>query len=143
MRTSHRLRHRPCVRAAALSALLLTAALNGAAAQQARVVAEAADDYAAYCAGCHGAAGKGDGELAAQLVTPPSDLTQITRRYGDFPFWRVYDIIASEEPVSGHDTFQMPQFAARLEADAGKPGYLPGHLRILLLTHYVEDLQGR
>ncbi|MBW1885021.1 MAG: cytochrome c [Deltaproteobacteria bacterium] len=31
--------------------------------------------FAAYCAVCHGPAGKGDGPAAAALVPPPSDLT--------------------------------------------------------------------
>lgn len=27
-----------------------------------------AEDFAAYCSGCHGATGKGDGELAGELA---------------------------------------------------------------------------
>ncbi len=141
MRISIGLRNLPAIRAAALSVLLLAAGADGAAAQQAKVVAAAADDYARYCTACHGTAGQGNGELAAKLVIPPGDLTRIAGRNGRFPFWRVYDIIAGEEPVAGHDTFQMPEFAARLRADEGKPGYLPAHIRILLLTHYLESLQ--
>ena len=138
-RMSHQVRHR--IAASLLFACLLLSGTQSGFAQQAKVVAAAADDYARYCAACHGAAGHGDGELAAKLVMPPSDLTRITERNGGFPFWRVYDIIASEQPVPGHDTFQMPQFAARLNADESKPGYLPAHIRILLLTHYLESLQ--
>ncbi len=133
--------------AAALFAALLLAPASTAVAQQSplqeKVVAEAADDYAQYCAACHGAAGKGDGELASKLVKPPSDLTAIAARDDGFPFWRVYEIIAGEVSVPGHDTFQMPAYAARLKADEGKPGYLPSHLRVLLLTHYLENLQAR
>ena len=135
----HRTRHFFAVWA--FFACLLGASVSAAWAQQAKVVAAAADDYAAYCAACHGAAGQGDGELASKLVKPPGDLTAIAARDGGFGFWRVYDVIASEKPVPGHDTFQMPQFAARMKADEGKPGYLPAHLRILLLTHYLESLQ--
>jgi len=109
----------------------------------AKVIADAVDDYARYCAACHGPQGRGDGEMAAILVKSPSDLTQITERYGRFPFWRVYSIIAGDEPITGHDTFQMPQYSARMKADESKPGYLPTHIRILLLTHYLESLQPR
>ena len=111
--------------------------------QQAKVVAEALEDYEENCVACHGSQGRGDGEMARILVKPPSDLTQITERYGRFPFWRIYSILAGDVNVPGHDTFQMPQFLARMAADEGKPGYLPTHIRILLLTHYLESLQER
>jgi mono/diheme cytochrome c family protein len=126
---------------AALLACLPAVLIPSAYAQQAKIVAEAAEDYALYCAACHGAEGRGDGELASKLVKPPSDLTGIAARHGEFPFWRVYAMVAGEEPVPGHDTFQMPQYAERMKADEEKPGYYPSHLRILLLTHYLESLQ--
>ncbi len=136
---NRRVRHR--LAAGLACACLSFASTPWAVAQQAKVVGEAADDYARYCAACHGAQGRGDGELATKLVEPPSDLTSISQRSGSFPFWRIYDVIAGDQPVPGHDTFQMPEFAARLKADESKPGYLPAHIRILLLTHYLESLQ--
>ncbi len=81
--------------------------------------------------------------MAPILASPPSDLTQISSDTGAFPFWRIYNIIAGDVAVPGHDTFQMPRFDERLQADVGKPGYLPSHIRVLLLTHYVESLQTR
>lgn len=115
--------------------------MSDALAQHARVIAEAQEDYALYCAACHGGAGGGDGELAAKLVKPPSDLTGIRQRDGEFPFWRVYAMIAGDQAVPGHETFQMPHYAERMKADESKPGYLPAHIRVLLLTHYLESLQ--
>lgn len=109
--------------------------------ERAKVIAEAADDYIEYCSACHGPSGRGDGEMASILVRRPSDLTQISETSDRFPFWRVYDIIAGDVSVPGHQTFQMPQYSVRFEADERKPGYLPAHIRILLLTHYVRDLQ--
>jgi mono/diheme cytochrome c family protein len=131
-------RHRTTVFAFLVGALL---SVSGVSAQQAKVVAEAEEDYALYCAACHGPGGRGDGELASKLVKPPSDLTTIASRYNGFPFWRVYAMVAGEESVPGHDTFQMPQYAERMKADASKPGFYPAHIRILLLTHYLESLQ--
>jgi mono/diheme cytochrome c family protein len=126
---------------AALLACLPVAAIQPAYAQRARVVAEAAEDYTLYCAACHGDQGRGDGELASVLVKPASDLTGIAGRYDGFPFWRIYAMVAGDEPVPGHDTFQMPQFAERMKSDEEKPGFYPAHIRVLLLTHYLESLQ--
>ena len=136
-------RHHLCLAAWALFTGLLFVGVQSASAQQAKVIADGVDDYVRYCGACHGSQGRGDGEMAPILVEPPSDLTRITERYGEFPFWRVYGLIAGDVSVPGHDTFQMPQFGARLKVDEGKPGYLPTHVRILLLTHYLESLQPR
>lgn len=126
-----------------LAACLLVGGVQGVSSQPDKVLAGAVDDYALYCAACHGPHGRGDGEMAPNLIQPPSDLTQITARHGAFPFWRVYDMISGEVAVPGHVSFQMPKYAERMKADEGKPGYLPAHHRILLLTHYLERLQPR
>ena len=107
------------------------------------MIAEAADDYAEYCSACHGPGGRGDGELASILVKPPSDLTRISETSGRYPFWRVFNIIAGNVLSPGHQTHQMPQYGTRFRADEQKPGYLPAHIRILLLTHYLESLQAQ
>ena len=38
--------------------------------------------FAAYCAPCHGADGKGNGPAAASMKVPPSDLTQMAKKNG-------------------------------------------------------------
>ena len=82
--------------------------------------------------------------MADILVIAPSDLTKMAQQKdGNFPFWRVYKAIDGQEPVAGHATFQMPLLGSRFARDQGKPGYLPPHIRILLLVHYVESLQQR
>ncbi len=131
------------VAAFAFVACAFFAGVQSAPAQQTKVIADGAEDYMLYCAACHGAGGRGDGEMASILVKPPSDLTRISERSGRFPFWRIYTMIAGDAPVPGHDTFQMPQYGARMKADEEKPGYFPTHIRILLLTHYLESLQPR
>jgi hypothetical protein len=130
-----------CLAALAVFTCALFAGVQLASAQQAKVVAEAAEDYTLYCAACHGDEGRGDGELASVLVKPASDLTGIAGRYDGFPFWRIYAMVAGDEAVPGHDTFQMPQFAERMKSDEEKPGFYPAHIRVLLLTHYLESLQ--
>lgn len=129
------------VLALALIALFPRAAAAGQSARSA-VLADGRQEYEENCVACHGADGTGGGELAPKLVKPPKDLTQIAATSGgSFPFWRVFDIISGEAAVIGHDTHQMPQFFESLQAQNFKPGYLPAHVRILELTHYVESLQ--
>jgi mono/diheme cytochrome c family protein len=123
-------------------ALALSGGLPVAWGGQDEVVADGRADFELHCQACHGAGGRGDGPMAALLVVPPSDLTAIAAANdGAFPFWRVYAQIEGKSPVKGHETFQMPIFGERLERDVGRPGFLAPHLRVLLLTHFVESLQ--
>jgi len=44
------------------------------------------EDFATYCAVCHGDCGKGDGALASTLDRRPADQTRLAaRNYGVFP----------------------------------------------------------
>ena len=107
-----------------------------------KVIAEGRQEYAENCVGCHSDDAKGGGELAARLVKPPKDLTIIgAANGGSFPFWRIFAIVSGETPVAGHDTHQMPDYFARLKRNDFKPGYLPAHVRLLELTHYLESIQ--
>jgi Cytochrome C oxidase, cbb3-type, subunit III len=127
---------------AVVASLLLPAVSGPAAAQRARVIADGQEDYEQHCAACHGPSGVGDGSMAEILVIPPPDLTRIAgRNDGEFPFWEIYAIIEGEEKVKGHDTFQMPLGQQRFERDESKPGFLPAHIRVLQLTHFLESLQ--
>lgn len=125
-------------------ALLVVLARAAAAGEGARgkILADGRQDFEESCVACHGADGTGTGELASKLVRPPKDLTAIAARSGgQFPFWRVFDIIAGEKEVDGHQTIQMPQYLERMRGDNFKPGYLPAHVRVLELTHYLESTQ--
>jgi mono/diheme cytochrome c family protein len=127
-----------------LVAVLLVILARAAAAEdvQSRVLTDGRQDYEENCIACHGADATGMGELGKKLIKPPKDLTGIaTRSGGQFPFWRVFDIIAGEVEVVGHETFQMPDYFARMRGEERKPGYLPAHVRILELTHYLESIQ--
>jgi hypothetical protein len=49
-----------------------------------------AEDFAAFCSGCHGATGVGDGPMASGLEARPADLTGLSARNGgEFPKLRV------------------------------------------------------
>jgi len=57
--------------------------------------------FAAYCAVCHGTAGKGDGPVAKALKNRPVDLTTLSRNNGGtFPQVRVMGYITGEETVA-------------------------------------------
>lgn len=63
----------------ALADGLLAAYGDGSVAMPTPEPASAASLYAAQCAGCHGATGRGDGPAAAGMVPAPIDFTDLTR----------------------------------------------------------------
>jgi mono/diheme cytochrome c family protein len=137
---------RVTVRAATCSLLLLIvfastplAAAGGR--TQAAVFNDGKQEFEENCVACHGRDGTGKGELGVKLVKPPKDLTAIAKANGgEFPFWRVFDIVAGDTDVPGHETFQMPLYSQRMRGQeaAGLP---PAHVRVLELTHYLESIQ--
>lgn len=79
-------------------ALLSLPLLGQAVAEEARtrtaVYNDGRQEYQENCVACHGQDGTGKGELAAKLIKPPN-LTMLAKANGgEFPFWRVFDIIA-------------------------------------------------
>ena len=113
-----------------------------AAAQQDKVIADGKIEYEGDCAGCHGLSAKGDGKLADILITRPPDLTQIAKHNGGvFPFWRIFDVIGGEKPVRAHEFSAMPVWGARFRGEEKTRYAEPTHIRLLLLTHYLESLQ--
>ncbi len=111
------------------------------------------EEYAVSCAGCHGTGGKGDGPLAAQLKTPPADLTTIQKKNtGVFPFDRVYDVVDGREAVAAHGPREMPVWgnwyttqAAGVSFGFGTPQELESFARgrIIALIGYVYTLQAK
>jgi mono/diheme cytochrome c family protein len=65
--------------------------------------------YRQYCGVCHGPAAKGDGPFAPDLKVKPADLTQVNQKAGgEFPMWRVFEVIEGQQEVKGHGTREMP-----------------------------------
>ncbi|MDQ2064965.1 c-type cytochrome [Xinfangfangia sp. CPCC 101601] len=105
-----------------------------------------AEDFASYCASCHGVGGKGDGELASALEKRPADLTTLTQRNkGEFPRLRMMAKIWGY--TGTHDGGAvMPNFGPLLESrmvpyDAGDGIQSPTPERLVQLAEYVEGLQ--
>lgn len=69
------------------------------------------------CAICHGADGKGNGELADDLSPKPADLTMISaRNKGRFPRTKVLSIIDGYTRMQS-DGENMPEFGLLLDGD--------------------------
>lgn len=105
-----------------------------------------AEDYAAFCAGCHGADGKGGGEAALGLAKKPADLTALSRaESGTFPAARVMAKVWGYTGRTEADR-EMPKFAALLDGelvgyDSGDGILTPTPVRLVQLAEYVKALQ--
>lgn len=115
-------------------------------AQEDEIIAGGRLKYQQYCANCHGAVGKGDGEMAKLLVLKPADLTQLRHKnQGAFPFWRVYRAIDGRETIRGHGSREMPLWGFVFQVEEGSDGstlqedVMRG--RIWQLVYYLESIQ--
>lgn len=104
-----------------------------------------ADDYAAYCAACHGSGGAGDGEMAGDLAKKPADLTTLAQRNkGVFPTTKVMAQIWGYAGMKGAGV--MPNFGPLLEGDTvpydgGDGIQTPTPVRLVALAEYLKTLQ--
>lgn len=114
-----------------------------------------ADEYQTSCASCHGLDGKGHGPIASILMTKPADLTVIAKnsvaqypnlKPGEYPFYRVFQIIDGRTQVKGHGDRTMPIWGSRYSMEAGMD-YGPMTTekavrgRILELVYYIQSIQ--
>lgn len=102
-----------------------------------------AEDFATFCASCHGADGKGKGAVAATMARAPADLTRLPEGK-DFPAARVMSKIYGYQ---GDATAQavMPEFGDLLEGetvlyDSGDGIPTPTPLRLVQLAEYIRSL---
>jgi len=107
-------------------------------------VPSGAEDFATYCATCHGPGGTGDGVRNAYLTPKAPDLSGIAPAAdGSFPQARVMTQIwgyARTTPTPG-----MPAFATLLEGptvlyDSGDGILTPTPLRLVQLMEFVAGL---
>lgn len=75
-------------------------------------------EYQQGCAACHGADGRGNGPVSAQLKVLPPDLTLLSKNNnGTFPADFVYEIIDGRKAVAAHGTREMPIWGDRYSPD--------------------------
>ena len=130
-----------------LSAMAIILALPSASVAQ--EIGEAS--FMANCAACHGANGTGNGPILDLLKSAPSDLTGLSERNGgQFPFKRVYEVIADADQNRGHRTSEMPIWGNRFNADiiaqegefgTGGSGMPTAQARVLELVFYLATIQ--
>jgi mono/diheme cytochrome c family protein len=98
--------------------------------------------FRTHCASCHGADGRGEGPMTANLRFQPPDLTLIARRNGgSFPAERVYRIVDGRNPLKGHGGSDMPIWGdAFKNADTG---YDEAHAktRVQSVVDYLKTIQ--
>jgi mono/diheme cytochrome c family protein len=99
------------------------------------------DNFRAYCASCHGASGKGDGPVTAELLTPPADLTALSRRNdGQFPRARVTGYVeGTGRELPAHGPTAMPVWGPIFRAF--DPSDARVRQRIENLVTYIESIQ--
>lgn len=112
---------------------------------------QAALDFIMWCGPCHGRTGQGDGPIAAQLQTPPPDLTRIKERSGgEFPAEKIRARIDGREQPQAHGTQEMPAWGYWFNLQATGGGLLEDtpqaaeqevSERIDLLVQYLQALQ--
>jgi mono/diheme cytochrome c family protein len=108
-----------------------------------------AEDYATYCAACHGASGKGNGPAAEGLAKRPADLTRLAARNGGtFPGTAVmakiwgYTGVTPGKPSGS----PMPEFGPLLQGDlvpydGGDGIQTPTPVRLIQIAEYLRTLQ--
>lgn len=104
---------------------------------------DGAENYAAYCAVCHGKDGKGRGPAAPALKTAPTDLTAIASSHGGV--FSVADVEAavkgSGRPIAAHGTADMPVWGPIFRSMS--PGDDMLALRLSNLVQYIKSMQAK
>ena len=124
---------------AALSALI-------AGASQAQDADIGAALYSDYCAACHGASGKGDGDMANLMTIPAPNLTLLAKNNdGEFPMLKVIHVIDGRTGLRGHGV-PMPVFGRIFATSDPGPANPYGSVlevrgRVLSLAMYLESIQ--
>lgn len=104
------------------------------------------EDFADYCASCHGLSGKGDGELAANLAKRPADLTTLSAKSGGtFPTTKVMAKIWGYTGGKA-DAAIMPNFGPLLDSetvpyDGGDGIMTPTPIRLVQIAEHLKTLQ--
>ena len=97
--------------------------------------------YLAYCAGCHGKEGKGNGPLAGALKVPPANLTALAKRnQGKFPSVHVVNVITGRAGVPAHGSKEMPVWGP-IFMIMGHQHESEARLRVANLADYLKSLQ--
>lgn len=107
-------------------------------------IARGKTSYRIYCRNCHGKDGKGDGSIADLLKIPPSDLTQLTARNGNFPDDLIYQVIDGRQEIKGHGRREMPIWGIAFQStDRDSDQEEEVRQRILDVVTYIKSIQAK
>ena len=99
--------------------------------------------YASYCAPCHGVNAKGQGPVASQLRTQPTDLTALSKNNrGKYPDTHVVTVLQFGAEIPSHGSVELPVWGPIL----GKMDMANDQaraLRISNLSRYLDSIQAR
>jgi mono/diheme cytochrome c family protein len=97
--------------------------------------------YKSYCASCHGVNGKGNGAVASQLSTRPTDLTALAvGNRNRFPSVHVIAVIDQGTNIQASGSAGMPAWGP-VFASMNKTTQYEKHQRETNLSRYLEALQ--
>ena len=101
------------------------------------------DNFDAYCAVCHGKAGKGDGPAAPAMKTPVADLTAIARKNGGkFSAVAVKEMIkGADREMASHGSKDMPIWGPVFRSFSADTNI--AELRVNNLVSYIESIQAK
>jgi len=102
------------------------------------------ENFARYCAACHGDGGKGDGPVASAIAKPIPDLTQIAaQNNGKFPRQIIKNAIDGRWQIDAHGTQQMPVWGYEFWINEGAGDFSETQVSRILdgLVDYLESIQ--
>ena len=100
------------------------------------------DIYMDRCGACHGDDARGNGPAVGSLAVAPSDLTLLTKRYGQgkFPAEDVKKIVGEPIKITAHGSREMPIWGDLFNPKAAADQQLANE-RFKRLVEYLESVQ--
>lgn len=132
--------HHPCRALGAVLGVLMA----GCSATPEEPAFDGGNLYLGYCAACHGAAGAGDGPMAAELTAGVPDLRTLARRNGgEYPADLVSSIIDGRSYRAVHGSADMPVWGYQFRREEGTTEAAAARVstRIQALVQHVGTLQ--
>jgi mono/diheme cytochrome c family protein len=102
------------------------------------------ENFARYCAACHGDGGKGDGPVASAIAKPIPDLTRIAERNnGKFPRQIIKNAIDGRWQIDAHGTKKMPVWGFEFWINEGAGDFSETQVSRILdgLVDHIESIQ--